>query len=49
MEALVAPGSLPALEDQRAINPSWSLRTEPVDGGWLRAVFTRQGRGGGDE
>jgi hypothetical protein len=44
VEALVAPEALPAMEDQRAINPSWTLRTEPVDGGWLRVVFTRQVR-----
>jgi len=49
VEALVASSALPALEDQRTMNPSWSMQVDEAEGGGLRVVFTRAARGGGQE
>lgn len=43
VEVLVSPGSVPSLEEQRAICPSWSLVLHE-EGGVVRAVFAK-GRG----
>lgn len=45
VEALVDAPALPALEDQRAMNPSWSMQVGEAEGGGLRVVFTREARG----
>ncbi|WP_084458259.1 hypothetical protein [Desulfocurvus vexinensis] len=49
VEALVDAPALPALEDQRAMNPSWSMDVDEAGGGGLRVVFTREARGGRQE